>query len=217
MRMLLWRYAICAVLIVTATAFAKERIPGDLDGNGKVDLDDFFILAENFGKGDGAVFGVGSLDTVIVRDTTFQVDTLTVVRVVRDTTVQTIRDTVVQVFRDTTVVFETIEQEKPESIITVVPFSWGQSAADIIKMVCESTRGAFSKYLASTLTSDIVIHYEPTGPIVYYGRPPTPIEVSDVAGNKPKAGETWACEVDHRGELLPAGKVVGKAKEKPDR
>ena len=44
-------------------------------------------------------------------------------------------------------------------------------------------------------------------PVAWLSYWPVPIKVSDVAGNKPKVGETWACEVDHRGELLPASPI----------
>ena len=51
-----------------AVATAQERLIGDLDGNGTVNLDDFFIFSSNFGKTGGEVFDAGSVkvDTVIV-------------------------------------------------------------------------------------------------------------------------------------------------------
>jgi len=72
---------VCLALLVVGPAGA---ITGDLNKDGKVDFQDFFILAENFGK-QGPV---DPPDTVIV----VQVDTLTVVRV--DTVIVVQLDTV---------------------------------------------------------------------------------------------------------------------------
>ena len=43
------------LLVVLSGSVGAERVPGDIDGSGKVDFQDFLVLAKNFGKsGDPA-------------------------------------------------------------------------------------------------------------------------------------------------------------------
>ena len=58
------------LLMAWTPLVAQERLKGDLDGSGTVDLADFLLFASNFGKTGGATFDPESVDTVLVRDTT---------------------------------------------------------------------------------------------------------------------------------------------------
>ena len=80
-------YILIAYIVLPS---ATGAVVGDLNLDGVVDFDDFFILADNFGK----VGGPTSSDTVFVAVTIR--DTVYVERVVRDTipVIETIRDTV---------------------------------------------------------------------------------------------------------------------------
>lgn len=58
------------VLLLFAPGLAVDHIPGDIDEDGDVDFSDFLILAQNFGKGGGAV-GPRTV-TITLRDTVTQ-------------------------------------------------------------------------------------------------------------------------------------------------
>ena len=69
-RLCLWA---CFVLFIFAESLpALEKLPGDINGDRRVDFGDFFILAQNFGKTGGRTFNPNAnTDTVrvTVRDT----------------------------------------------------------------------------------------------------------------------------------------------------
>ena len=80
-----------ALVLTLAIVSAASAVPGDLNRDGVVDFDDFYIFADNFGKTGPPE----PPDTVVVRTT----DTLVVTE--RDTVVVTRTDTLVQILRDT--------------------------------------------------------------------------------------------------------------------
>ena len=109
---------ITGLLLLTAAAWA---IPGDLNLDGKVDFDDFFFFADQFGKeGPPDTLRVVVMDTVTVVEPVVVVDTArvtvydTIPVVLRDTITQVIRDTVTVRQVDTTVTYiSTIYREPP--------------------------------------------------------------------------------------------------------
>lgn len=100
-----------------------EAIPGDLNKDGTVDFEDFFILAGNFGRKGPIPTGSGGTvtQTVTVHDTVF------VTRIVRDTIRISIPSTTVK--RDT-IYLSSNQQNRPPELA-----SW----ADVVAMVQKST------------------------------------------------------------------------------
>ena len=101
--------AILAICLLYSPAAA---VVGDLNRDGTVDFDDFFLLADHFGQSGPS----DAADTIVVvqQDTVVVVQQDTVVVVQRDTIVTVQQDTVVVVQRDTIV---TVQRDTVERII----------------------------------------------------------------------------------------------------
>ncbi len=164
------------VLFVIASMFAygityasQKRLLGDLDGNGKVDLDDFFMFSSNFGRTGGEIF-----DPEHIR-----VDTLIVNHIIRDTLVvnNVVRDTLV--VRDTTVIvsdpiIETVYEDLPKLLpsITIEPGAWRQSVR-VVQGVCEQVQEVLTEPLVYALDSDILVRHSSNGTRILYSRTST--------------------------------------------
>ena len=137
-----------ACVVASTAGNAKERLIGDLDGNGTVNLDDFFIFASHFGTMGGAIFEAGSVDTLIVD------------RVVEVPVPVVVRDTV----------YRGSPKLKPS--ITVEPGGWSQPV-ELVQAICKQVQDILSEPLIFALDSDIVVrHKEPEGPRLLYSRTP---------------------------------------------
>ena len=94
------------ILLVSLMLFwtsAGYAVLGDLNRDGVVDFDDFFLFADNFGKE-----GVPEpLEVLIVRDTLTVVRTDTITDIIRDTVTVVSLDTIFEVIRDTVVIVRT--------------------------------------------------------------------------------------------------------------
>lgn len=170
----MYRFIFCAWVCAASTISAQERIPGDINGDGRVDFADFIILSENFGETGGEPFNPQAWrDTVIVRDT---------VLVAGPIVYKTIRDTIVLdsiIVRDTVVVagpvvYETIrdtiwETSRAVSSIVVEDGDWQQPRGRV-QYVCEVVRDVLSEPFMFPLDSDIFVRHRPQGPIVFLQR-----------------------------------------------
>ena len=105
------------ILLIALTAWPVWSIPGDLDLDGKVDFDDFFILADNFGReGPPDTLRVTVVDTLKVEKHVDVFDTTTVT--VFDTT---FTEKIIDVFDTTAItVFDTTVVNLEETVYDTV-------------------------------------------------------------------------------------------------
>ena len=109
-------------------ASGHKRIPGDLNGDGYVNFADFMILAENFGRGGGAVFDPSAGPEIIV-------------------TTEVIRDTIIS----------PQSRLHPRIFVEEIASDpWGKPA-EFIEHLCMSTYRIFTEHIVETFDSDILV------------------------------------------------------------
>ena len=130
----------------------KNMLPGDLNGDGTVNIADFLILSDNFGKTGGDTFDPNNLVEASAGHSPVPITI-------------TVYDTIVHHIQVPVPV-----ENVPRPEIVVKPGKWGLSMSDL-QTVLDDTRDVFADLLVYPLDSDITVEYKsPEGPKVLYNR-----------------------------------------------
>ena len=134
----------------------KNMLPGDINGDGSVNVADFSILTDNFGRSDGDTFNPNDLVEASLLPTP-SVTTVTVTITVRDTIPKTILSGPLT--------------SLPKPGITIEPGGgWGYASMSNLQLVFESVRDVFCEPLMYPYDSDIDIEHNAIGPLVTFLR-----------------------------------------------
>ena len=151
----MFRYIVLLCLLFGSAEGARERILGDVNGDGKVDILDFILLSRNYGRTGGAMFDPVNPDTIFI----------------------TVRDSIFITVRDTTTLAEPRIKLKPR--VLVAPGDWSVPQ-DQIQASLNQVIDIGAEMLMFPLDSDIHVHkWERDHPRIFYKR--TPYGVYNIA------------------------------------
>ena len=122
----------------------KNMLPGDLNGDGTVNIADFLILSDNFGKTGGDTFDPNNLVEASAGHSPVPITI-------------TVYDTIVHHIQVPVPV-----ENVPRPEIVVKPGKWGLSMSDL-QTVLDDTRDVFADLLVYPLDSDITVEYKSPG------------------------------------------------------